>query len=80
MFDKSVCHGGLDSQGFVRPANTYELQLVNKNANYLIKKVYIKVRELEINNKDLENARRDVNRLTWKGIQEEYQRLYAYKK
>lgn len=74
-FDKTVCHGGVDSQGFIKPSSGYELKLINENANYLRDKVWIRSKELAIPNKDLEDARKDVNKLTWKGIQEEYQRL-----
>jgi len=75
-FDRDICHGGIDSQGFVKPTNTHELREINQNANYLRDKVWIRAKELGIFDfKDFNNARRDVNRLTWKGIQEEYQRL-----
>ena len=76
LFDRGICHGGLDSQGFTKPANTHELRAINQNANYLRVKVWMRAKELGIFDfKDFNDARRDVNRLTWKGIQEEYHRL-----
>ena len=77
MFDRNICHGGLDNQGFTKPAGTHELRAINQNANYLRDKIWMRAKELGIFNfKDFSNARKDMNRLTWKGIQEEYQRLY----
>ena len=33
-------------------------------------------KRLEINDDDFNKAKRDVNKLTWNGIQEEFKRLY----
>jgi len=74
-FDKIVCHGEIDKQGFIRPRGLDELRSINQNANYLRDMVFKRAKKLAINNKDLEDARKEVNKLTWKGIQEEYQRL-----
>lgn len=74
-YDRVVCHGELDRQGFTKPASGYESRLINLHASNLASIVISKAKELKISNKDLQDARRNVNRLTWKGIQEEYQRL-----
>jgi len=75
-FDKFVCTGGTDEYGFVKPSDMHERLLINRNSSNLINDLYTKIKIIGISSEDLEKAKRDVNRLTCKGLEEEYRRLF----
>jgi len=75
-FDQFVCKGNLDEYGFVKPIDTHERILINRNSSNLIKDLYYNAKIFGISNEDLKHAKRDASRLTCKGLEEEYRRLF----
>lgn len=82
IYDKIICNGKEDSEGFIRPADSIENRLIDIHADMIrhimIDKVneYNSKHEIKISDQDCVNAKNQKNRLTWKGIQEEYKRIY----
>jgi len=75
-FDEFICTGGIDEYGYVRPIDIHERILINRNSSKLISDLYSKAKIIGIISEDVQNAKRDVNRLTSKSLQEEYRRLF----
>lgn len=77
-YDQFVCTGNLiDEYGFIKPSDGFERTMINTNASNLISNLLNEAKIIEISNEDLRAARKEAEKLTWKGLQEEYQRLYA---
>ena len=75
-FDQFVCTGDIDEYGFVKPSNGFESLAINGNASYLINNLYMEAKTIGICKEDIKRAKQDANRLTCKGLQEEYRRLF----
>jgi hypothetical protein len=82
MYDRVVCSGRLDSYGFIRPTSAIENRAIGINANKMKNKIldeaekYNKTNNKEIPDDDWNSAKKEVQRLTWEGIQREYKRIY----
>ncbi len=75
-YDQFVCTGELDDYGFIRPASGFERQMINQNATNLMNQMLLERKRIGISKDDFQNAKNIVGRLTCKGLQEEYERLY----
>lgn len=80
VYDKVICSGREDRNGFVKPKDNKEMILINKNAIKIADYIYNIRKELEVNgfiisNNAWEQARKDSNSLTWEGLRREYHRL-----
>ena len=75
-YDKFICTGKLDEYGFIKPASGYEHRSINHNAEILFDDMLIKARVYNLSGESLLYAKNDVDRLSWKGLQEEYARLF----
>ena len=76
IYDKVVCTGKEDSNGFIRPTNSIENRLIGTHADMIRNLVIDKLNEYKITDEVCKNAMEDKNKLTWKGIQQEYKRIY----
>lgn len=82
LYDKVVCTGETDRYGFIKPKSSEEFKLSNVNAFDCHKEMIDAIRQYNINaeeiitNDILQNAKQEVNKLTWSGVQMEYKRLF----
>ena len=75
LYDRKTCAGNIRFDG-IMPSNAWEYAKINQHAYHEMTYILGEAKRLEINDNDWNEAKRDVNRLTWEGIQKEYQRLY----
>ena len=77
--DQSICNGGYDNQGFIRPSSSLEMRAINDNAWRLRNQIFEEAKKHSISDEVYKLAKKDVQRLSWDGIQKEYKRLFNSK-
>ena len=79
IYDRTICTGPIAPDGGIMPANTDEHRLINKHAiemyNYINNEGQKHGAYFDF--KAWKQAKRDAGRLNWKGLQEEYKRLFG---
>ena len=76
LYDRTICTGEEDRDGFIMPVHNIERQWINLNANNYRKLIMDNKKLLNINDEDWDSAKKDVSRLTWSGLQREYYEKY----
>lgn len=74
-YDRSICTGNYDKEGFIMPLTNQERRYININAYNQLMYIENKAKEYGIAKDNWFKAKRDVEHLTWDGIQQEYKRL-----
>lgn len=76
IYDKTICTGRCDRDGYIIPILSQEKQLINSNAYKLHRYIEEMALNYHVSKDNWFSAKRDVERLTWEGIQREYKRIY----
>jgi hypothetical protein len=76
MFNREVCTGKYDREGFSTPDSDNQRSSIMRNASQSFKQIEAEKRKHKISDSTWRDAKNAVGKLTWVGLQKEYDRIF----